>query len=83
MTREEMKIAYLEWIEDYTNNKFKDDLPGGIKLALNLMVEIDPLKFNVVNEKLSDMSVTYANEGGGIPKHILNYISPYKRVKSL
>ncbi|MGJ0848183.1 hypothetical protein ACR77J_15945 [Tissierella praeacuta] len=83
MTEIEVKQAYLEWIEDYTNNKFdKDNLPGGIKLALNNLVELDPLSFNVVSEKLSDMSQTFTNDGN-IPKFIYNWINPYKRLKSL
>lgn len=83
MTEEQIRQAYLEWIEDYTNNKFeKDKLPGGIRLALDNLMQLDPLSFNVVSEKLSDMSQTFANDGD-IPKFIYNWINPYKRLKSL
>lgn len=83
MTEEQIRQAYLDWIEDYCNNKFdRDNLPGGIKLALDQLVEIDPLDFNIASEKLSDMSQAYANDGE-IPKFIYNWISPYKRLKSL
>lgn len=83
MTQEEIKQLYLEWIEGYCNNKFnKNNLPGGIKLALDQLIEIDPLNFNITSEKLSDMSQTYANDGD-IPKFIYKWINPYKRLKSL
>ncbi len=83
MTLVEIKLAYLEWIEDYTSNQFDiDNLPGGIKLALDNLVELDPLDFNITSEKLSDMSQTYANDGN-IPKFIYNWINPYKRLKTI
>jgi hypothetical protein len=83
MTPEEIKQAYLRWIEDYCNNKFdKDSLPGGVELALEKLVEIDPPHRNITSEKLSDMSQTYANDGN-IPKFILKWLSPYKRLRSL
>ena len=79
----DIQELYLEWIEDYCNNKFdKGNLPGGVKLALNQLVEIDPLDFNITSEKLSDMSQSYANDGD-IPKFIYKWINPYKRLKSL
>lgn len=81
MTPEEIKQAYLNWIEDYCNNEFdKDNLPGGVKLALDQLVEIDPLDFNIASEKLSDMSQTYANDGD-IPKFIYKWLNPYKKLR--
>lgn len=83
MTEEEIKLEYFKFIQDYTNNKFDiDDLPGGIKLALNQLIEIDPMSFNVTSEKLSDLSQTFSNDGN-IPKFILNYLNPYRRLKSV
>lgn len=83
MSREEIQRAYLEWIEDYTNNKFDIlKLPGGIKLALDTLTDIDPFSFNIVNEKLSDMSQSYANDGN-IPPFIYRWIDPYKRLRTL
>ena len=83
MTPEQIREAYLEWIERYCNNEFDaEDLPGGIKLALDKLVEVDPLSFNITSEKLSDMGQTFASDGG-IPKFIYHWIGPYKRVKSL
>jgi len=81
MTPEEIKQAYLNWIEDYCNNEFdKDNLPGGVKLALDQLVEIDPLDFNIASEKLSDMSQTYVNDGD-IPKFIYKWLNPYKKLR--
>ncbi|HSH50850.1 MAG TPA: hypothetical protein VK982_03915 [Bacteroidales bacterium] len=81
MTPEEIKQAYLNWIEDYCNNEFdKANLPGGVKLALDQLVEIDPLDFNIASEKLSDMSQTYASDGD-IPKFIYKWLNPYKKLR--
>ena len=83
MTPEQLKQLYLEWIEDYCNNKFdENNLPGGVQLAVNNLADLDPLQFNVTSEKLSDMSQTYANDGE-IPKFIYNWIKPYVRLRSL
>ena len=81
MTKEELRVTYLEWIEDYCNDKFDiGDLPGGIKLALDNLTELDPLSFNVSSEKLSDMSQTFTNDGN-VPKFIYNWLSPYRKVR--
>lgn len=84
MTSEDLKIAYLEFIEDETNNKFdENNLPGGIKIALDLLVKLDPLDFDVVSEKLSDMSQTFAANEKGIPLKVMAWLKPYYRLKSL
>lgn len=84
MTGEQIKQAYLDWIEDYCNNTFdKDDLPGGVKLALDQLVKIDPLDFNIQSEKIGDLSQTFANDDGDIPNFIYKWIKPYKRLRSL
>lgn len=81
MTDEELKIAYFEWIEDYCNGEFDiEKLPGGVKLALDNLTELDPLSFNVASEKLSDMSQTFSNDGD-VPKFIYNWLQPYKKVR--
>lgn len=78
MTDEEIKTSYIEWMEMKTNNKFDiDNLPGGIKLALEQLIKTDPLSFSVTSEKLSDMSQTFANDGG-VPKIIMDYLKPYR-----
>lgn len=83
MTTEELKAAYLEWIEDYTNNRFNEsNLPGGVKLALNQLIELDPMMFNISSESIGDLSQSFSNEGG-IPKYIYNWINPYKKLRSL
>lgn len=81
MTKEELRVTYLEWIEDYCNDEFDiGDLPGGIKLALDNLTELDPLSFNVSSEKLSDMSQTFTNDGS-VPKFIYNWLSPYRKLR--
>lgn len=84
MSEEELKLAYLGWMQDETNNKFDlNNLPHGAKIALNLLVEMDPLEFDVVSEKLSDMSQTFATNEEGIPLKVMRWLKPYYRLKSL
>ena len=72
MTKEDLRVTYLEFIQDETNNKFNPGkLPGGIKVALDLLVELDPLEFDVTSEKLSDMSQTFATNEKGIPLKVM------------
>lgn len=79
MTDEQLKALYLDWIEDYCNLIFLEPYPAGIKLALDKLVEIDPLDYNIASEKLSDMSLSYGGVDGDIPKYILHWLSPYRR----
>lgn len=83
MAKEELKNTYLKWIEDYCNNKFKlSELPAGVQLALDKLVEIDPLSFNLTSERIADLGKTYASTGD-IPIFIYKWLAPYKRVKSI
>ena len=71
---------YLEQIEDYCNVIFdENDLPGGVALAIADLVENDPSNYRKSSEKLSDMSVTYANTDGKFPEYILGWLAPYRR----
>lgn len=84
MTPEELKIEYLKWIIDETNNQFDVlCLPGGVKIALDMLVKLDPLQFDVVSESLSDMSQTFATNEKGIPLKVMAWLKPYYRLKSL
>lgn len=84
MDEKELRKSYLGFIEDETNNKFnKDNLPGGVKISLDLLVKLDPLEFDVVSEKISDMSQTYAVNEDGIPLKVIRWLKPYYRLKSL
>lgn len=84
MTKEELKSAYLEFIEDETNNTFnKESLPGGVKISLDLLVKLDPLEFDIASESLSDMSQTFATNEDGIPLKVMRWLKPYYRLKSL
>lgn len=81
---ERLKKLYLAQIEDYCNISFDAPYPSGIALALENLVKLDPLKFNVTSEKIADMSITYASGGAGggasgIPDFILAWINPYRR----
>lgn len=81
MDEKELKELYIEWIEDETNNKFdRENLPSGVILASDLLVKLDPLDFDVVSEKLSDMSQTFANNEKGIPLKVMRWIRPYYNV---
>lgn len=83
--KKRLEGLYLMQIEDYCNIRFKPPYPSGVALALENLVELDPLKFNIASEKIADMSITYANgnsaSGGsaGLPDFILAWINPYRR----
>lgn len=79
-----LREEYIKWCEDETRNKFdRQDLPAGVRLAVNLLEELDPLEFDVVSEKLSDMSQTFATNEEGIPLKVLRWLRPYYRLRSL
>lgn len=82
--KKRLEGLYLTQIEDYCNIRFKEPYPSGVRLALDNLVEMDPLKFNVSSEKLADMTITYnsssvAAGNGNIPDFILSWIRPYRR----
>lgn len=84
ITDEELDSVYLEWIEHYCNNSFpSNNLPGGVKLALKQLKEVDPMQFNVTSQKISDMSQTFSDTGGDVPVFITRYLEPYKRLRTL
>ncbi len=71
---------YLEQIEDYCNVTFsRDNLPSGVALAIAELVKIDPSSYRVSSESLSDMSVSYSNDGGKMPEYIKGWLAPYRR----
>lgn len=79
-----LREEYIKWCEDETRNKFdRQDLPAGVRLAVNLLEELDPLEFDVVSEKLSDMSQTFATNEEGIPLKVMRWLRPYYRLRSL
>lgn len=74
-----LKEMYLEQLEDYCNVTFpRDNLPGGIALAVNELIQTDPNQYRIASEKLDSMSMTYATDGG-IPAYIKAWIAPYRR----
>lgn len=84
MDQSKLKDLYIKWCEDETRNRFnKSNLPAGIELAADLLVELDPLEFDVKSEKLSDMSQTYETNEEGIPMKVMRWIKPYYRLRSL
>lgn len=81
---EDIRQLYLEWAMDYCNNYFVDEeIPAGFKLAVDRLTEIDPLQFGLTSVSLSDMSKSYATNDGGIPKHIITWLNPYRRPATL
>jgi hypothetical protein len=83
MTPEEIKNCYLFWIKDYCNNDFtvkgEEILPGGVKLALKKLVELDPMDFRVSHESISDLSQSFFSDD--MPAQIKTLLRPYKKVK--
>lgn len=80
-----MKELYFEWAVDYCNQDYQslEESPAGFKLAVENLADIDPFQFNVASQSLHDMSTTFKESDEGIPKHILKWLQPYRRLKSL
>ena len=82
MTDEELRTAYKEWIKDYCNNDFLNDegveeLPGGVELALDKLVN-DYETVGVVSESKGRISYDYA---AGIPPEIKSMLDQYRKMK--
>lgn len=80
----DLRELYLEWAMDYCNNYFEDEkLPAGFELAVDTLTKLDPLNFGLASVKLSDMSKSYAVTDNGIPKYVLSWLEPYRRLKTV
>lgn len=78
-TEEEIKEIYLEKIEEICNVNFnREKLPGGVKVALMKLMEIDPEDINIASEKLNDMSQTFRSPQE-VYDHISIILSPYTK----
>lgn len=81
MTPEQIRGAYIFYIEDYCNQFFdEDNLPAGVLLALDILLSLDPLKFGVASETVGDLSITY-KEGSDdpMPGGVRSLLAPYVR----
>ena len=79
LSEEKVKEIYLKKIEEITNTTFnRNDLPGGIEIALLKLISIDPENIGVASEKLNDMSQTF-NSPTEIYKSITIELAPYCR----
>lgn len=84
MTPEKLRLQYLDWIIDETNNDFGNgELPSGIEIALDLLIKLDPLEFGVVSESIEGLSQSFASNDDGIPLKIMRWLKPYYRLKSI
>lgn len=79
MDKDKLRELYLAQIEDYCNVIF-DEVPPGVELALGELIEYDPMRYSITSEKLSDMSLTYSDNGGAIPEYIRAWLAPYRRI---
>ena len=82
MTDEELRTAYKDWIKDYCNNEFLNDegveeLPGGVELALNKLVNQHD-RIGVTSESKGRISVDYAE---GMPNEVLSMLKQYRKMK--
>ena len=76
---EEIKAAYLGWIEDYCNNRFdKNSPPWGVQLALEKLMEIHRQSPNIASESVGDLSRSFFS--GDIPANIKKLLQPYRRL---
>jgi len=83
MTEAEVREAYLEWINDFCNQNYtEDDMPGGVKLALDQLVKMSALPVGVTSESVADLSRSFsiAQE---IPAPIRTKLYPYRRMPTV
>lgn len=73
---------YLRWIEEYTNNQFdRDNLPGGVALALERLEELHKQNPTVTSERVGDLSRSFSTDG--IPAQVVELLRPYRRLRSI
>ena len=81
MPDEAMRRTYLEQIEDYCNVTFDlENLPGGIQLALQELIKIDPSEYRLASEKIDGLSKSYSANNTDIPDYIKTWLSAYRRI---
>lgn len=79
LPEEQVREIYIRKIEEITNTTFdRNDLPGGIEIALLKLMSIDPENLGVASEKLNDMSQTF-NSPSEVYKSITIELAPYCR----
>lgn len=74
---------FVEFIQDYCNNSFLNDLgevelKGGAKIALAKMIEHNMLKSGINSRSFGEVSYSYSMD---FPKSILSLLSPYSRIR--
>jgi hypothetical protein len=71
---------YIEYVKDYCNNQFveKDELPGGVKIAVAKMVEFNLNKSGISSKSMGEVSYTYSLD---FPQSILRILQPYSRIR--
>lgn len=80
MTDEEIRVAYLEMINNYTNQSFVDDetLPAVINLALSKLIDVNNTSPNVQSETEGGISKSYFKSE--LPPQIKMMIAPYRKL---
>lgn len=82
MTDADKRKAYLEWINEYTNQDFTDDdsLPFSIDLALEKLVDLDSSdEIGVESKSQGGKSISFASKDG-IPANVMRLIEPFRKV---
>jgi Phage gp6-like head-tail connector protein len=74
--------AAIDQAKQYCNNPFVDDtgaenIPGGAKMGIALIVQAMGEKQNVQSQSLGDMSKSFFE--GGTYKSALKYLKPYRK----
>lgn len=72
----------IQYVKDECNNQFldengKENLPGGVQLAIAKLCEIYMKESGVQSETLARHSQTFSLD---IPKYIKDMLKPYRRV---
>ncbi len=88
MTDEEIRVAYLSWINDFCNQEYtEDNMPGGVKLILNKLIAMDALPVgatNIRSESVADLSRSFGGTADGeLPTPIKILLYPYRRMPTV
>ena len=64
--------------EDEESEEYIEVIPGGVKIALEKMIEYNKSTAGVTHKTVSRYSVSYAQS---YPKSILDLLSPYRKAR--
>jgi hypothetical protein len=70
---------FIDQAQEYCNNTFvKDELPSGVKLYVVKAIEHNMQPVTLKGRTMGEVSYSFETE---LPKSIMKYLAPYRRVR--